>query len=87
FDLVASTRVKEQKQISNRITERLIQVTLKNNSATKKSINVTHQLSTSTSITASDLKYTKDNNDKLTFATEVAPDKELIFTFRERSEY
>ncbi len=87
FDLVASTRVKEQKQISNRITERLIQVTLKNNSATKKSINVTHQLSTSTSLTASDLKYTKDNNDKLTFATEVAPDKELIFTFRERSEY
>lgn len=87
FDLVASTRVKEQKQISNRVTERLIQVTLKNNSATKKSINVTHQLSTSTSIIQSDLKYTKDNNDKLTFATELAADKELIFTFRERSEY
>ncbi len=87
FDLVASTRVKEQKQISSRVTERLIQVTLKNNSATKKSIKVTHQLDTNTNITQSDLKYTKDSNDKVTFATEIAPDKELIFTFRERSEY
>lgn len=87
FDLVASTRVKEQKQISSRVTERLIQITLKNNSALKKAIKVTHQLETSTSITQSDLKYTKDSNDKVTFITEIAPDKELIFTFRERSEY
>jgi len=87
FDLVASTRVKEQKQVSNRVTERLIQVTLKNNSATKKSIKVTHQLDTSTSIIQSDLKYTKDSNDKLSFSVDIAPDKEYIFTFRERSEY
>ena len=87
FDLVASTRVKEQKQISQRVSERVIQVTLKNNSATKKSINVLHQLSTSTRITQSDQKYTKDANDKVTYTIEIAPDKEVIFSFTERSEY
>ncbi|MDD4309554.1 MAG: DUF4139 domain-containing protein, partial [Candidatus Cloacimonetes bacterium] len=87
FDLVASTRVKEQKQISQRVSERVIQVTLKNNSATKKSINVLHQLSTSTRITESDRKYDKDANDKVTYTIEIAPDKEVIFSFTERSEY
>jgi len=87
FDLVASTRVKEQKQVSQRVTERLIQVTLKNNSETKKTINITHQLDTNTTLIQSDLKYTKDSNDKVTFTTDVDPSKELIFTFKERSEY
>ncbi len=87
FDLVASTRVKEQKQVSTRINERLIQVTLKNNSATKKTIKVTHQLPSSTRIVASDVKYTTDNNDLASFSVEIAPDKEIIYTFKERSEY
>ncbi len=87
FDLMASTRVKEQKQVSQRVTERLIQVTLKNNSETKKTINITHQLDTNTTLIQSDLKYTKDSNDKVTFTTDVDPSKELIFTFKERSEY
>jgi hypothetical protein len=87
FDLVASTRVKEQKQVSTRINERVIQVTLKNNSATKKTIKVTHQLPSSTRIVASDVNYTKDNNDLATFSVEIAPDKEIVYTFKERSEY
>ncbi|GAB1468472.1 DUF4139 domain-containing protein [Candidatus Cloacimonadota bacterium] len=87
FDLVASTRVKDQKQVSTRVSERVIQVTLKNNSDAAKTINVIHQLATSTRIIDSDQKYTADKNDKVTFTLEIAPNKELIYSFKERSEY
>ncbi|MEN6445840.1 MAG: DUF4139 domain-containing protein [Candidatus Cloacimonas sp.] len=87
FDLVASTRVKEQTQISKKVSERLIQITLRNNSEAKKTIKVTHQLSSNTSIVEADYKYTKDDNDKVTFSFDIAPDKEVVWTFRERSEY
>lgn len=87
FDLVASTRVKEQTQISKKVSERLIQITLRNNSEAKKTIKVTHQLSSNTSIVEADYKYTKDDNDKVTFSIDIAPDKEVVWTFRERSEY
>ncbi|PKN71859.1 MAG: DUF4139 domain-containing protein [Candidatus Cloacimonetes bacterium HGW-Cloacimonetes-3] len=87
FDLVASTRVKEQKQVSTRVSERVLQVTCKNNSDTVKTINVTHQLATSTRIIESEQKYTKDANDKVTFTLEIAPNKEIIYSFKERSEY
>ncbi|HQJ96412.1 MAG TPA: DUF4139 domain-containing protein [Candidatus Cloacimonas sp.] len=86
FDLIASTRLKEQTQISKYITESLIQVTLRNNSDTNKTIKVTHQLSPNTRIVEADYKYTKDNNDKVTFSIDVAPDKEIVWTFRQRSE-
>ncbi|MBP7310861.1 MAG: DUF4139 domain-containing protein, partial [Candidatus Cloacimonetes bacterium] len=87
FDLVASTLVKESKQINNRTTDRLLQITLKNNSASKKTINVIHQLSTNSRILESDRKYTKDTNEKLSFPVEIEPDKQVIFTFKERTEY
>ncbi len=87
FDLVGSTRVKENKQISNKVNERVLQVTLKNNSDKAKKINVLHQLGTGTRIVESDLRYAKDSNDKVTYTVELAPDKEFIFTFRERTEY
>jgi len=87
FDLVASTLVKEQKTVSNRISDRVLQVTLKNNTSAKKTINVVHQLATSTRILESDRKYTTDTNNKVTFAIEIEPDKQVIFTFKERSEY
>ena len=86
FDLIASTRLKEQTQISKYITESLIQVTLRNNSDTNKTIKVTHQLSPNTRIVEADYKYTIDNNDKVTFSIDVAPDKEIVWTFRQRSE-
>jgi len=86
FDLIASTRLKEQTQISKYITESLIQVTLRNNSDTNKTIKVTHHLSPNTRIVEADYKYTKDNNDKVTFSIDVAPDKEIVWTFRQRSE-
>jgi len=87
FDLIASTRLKEQTQISKYITERLIQITLRNNSNKNKTIKVTHQLSPNTRIVEADYKYTIDNNDKVTFSIDIAPDKEIVWTFRERSEY
>lgn len=87
FDLIASTRLKEQTQISKYITERLIQITLRNNSNKNKTIKVTHQLSPNTRIVEADYKYTIDNNDNVTFSIDIAPDKEIVWTFRERSEY
>ncbi|HNW24265.1 MAG TPA: DUF4139 domain-containing protein [Candidatus Cloacimonas sp.] len=87
FDLVASTRLKEQTQVTKSITERLIQITLKNNSADKKTIKVTHQLSPNTRIIDADYKYIQDKNDKVTFSIDIARDQELVWTFRERSEY
>ncbi len=87
FDLVASTRLKEQTQVTKSITERLIQITLKNNSADKKTIKVTHQLSPNTRIIDAEYKYIQDKNDKVTFSIDIARDQELVWTFRERSEY
>jgi ABC-type transport system involved in Fe-S cluster assembly fused permease/ATPase subunit len=79
--------LKEQTQISKYITERLIQITLRNNSNKNKTIKVTHQLSPNTRIVEADYKYTIDNNDNVTFSIDIAPDKEIVWTFRERSEY
>ena len=87
FDLVASTLVKESKQVSPRVTDRLLQITLKNNSASKKTVNVIHQLSTNTRILEAERKYSIDTNEKVTFPVEIEPDKQVIFTFKERSEY
>ncbi|MDY0152773.1 MAG: DUF4139 domain-containing protein [Candidatus Cloacimonas sp.] len=87
FDLVASSYVKDQRQISPRVSEREIQVTLKNNSATAKSIDVIHQIGTGTRIVESAQKYTKVTDEKVVFTVNVAPDKQVIFTFKERSEY
>jgi len=87
FDLVGKSLVKEQKTISNRVSERTIQITLRNNSKEKKSIEVTHQLDGNSKILRSDQEYKLDNDLKATFTIEVQPDKEVIFSFLVRSEY
>jgi hypothetical protein len=87
FDLVGRTLVKDQKTISNRVSERTIQVTLRNNSKDVKSIDVIHQLNANTRIVSKEPKFTLDNELKAKFEIEIQPDKEVIFTFVERSEY
>lgn len=87
FDLVASTLVGKTTQVSTRITDKVLQITLRNNSASKKTINVIYTLSSNARILEADRKYTIDNNNKLTFPVEIDPDKEVIFTFKERTEY
>lgn len=87
FDLVASTLVGKTTQVSTRITDKVLQITLRNNSASKKTINVIYTLSSNARILEADRKYTIDNNNKLTFPVEIDPDKEVIFIFKERIEY
>jgi hypothetical protein len=62
-------RVKEQKQISNRITERLISGDPEEQCRYQKEHTLNHFPHTAL---PPRLQYTKDNNDKHTFATEVA---------------
>ena len=87
FDLVGSTIVKESRTISNRVSERTIQVTLRNNSALKKTINVIHYLNSNTRILSASAKYDLDENLKATFPIQIDPDKEVVFTINERTEY
>jgi len=86
FDLVAKTIVTDQKSIPNRISERTMKVTVRNNSKETKTIEVIHHTNANSKILHTDRKYeTKDN--KNTFTLEIAADKEAIIVFTERTEW
>lgn len=89
FDLVASTQERDRKNISNKVSEREIYVTLKNNSKETKRINVVHQLSSNAKIVQSpDLRYNYDpNKNNVTYLVELAAGAERSFKFKERSEW
>ena len=87
FDLVASTLVRDQRDLGKNKSERTIQVTLRNNSAEAKTINVLHQLGGNDSIIESNFTHTQDTNLKATFEIAVQPDKEVILNFTVRTEY
>ena len=88
FDLVASTQVRNQKSVSNRVSEREIHLVLKNNSKEAKKINVVHQLSGNAKIVYSDLRYALDpQKNKVTYQVDLAPNAESTFFFRERTEW
>jgi hypothetical protein len=87
FDLVASTVVRDARSISQRVSERTIQVTLRNNSEEAKSIKVYHQLNANSRIVESQRPYEVNNELKATIPIQIAAGEEIIFTFRERSEY
>ncbi|MGC9362443.1 MAG: DUF4139 domain-containing protein, partial [Candidatus Syntrophosphaera sp.] len=89
FDLVGSTMVRNQTQISKNISERSIQITLRNNSTEAKTINVIHQMGGNSRIISvqDDHEYTVDTNNKVTFEIPVQSDGQVILTFRERTEY
>ena len=87
FDLVGETIVKDSRTLSQRVTERTIQVTLRNNAKDKKKIDVIHMLNSNTRIISASIPYTQDKNLKVTLPVEIIPDKEVIFTIVERTEY
>jgi len=86
FDLVASTLSKDQTNVSKKVTERTVQVTLRNNSSQTRIIRVVHQMSGNTRIIQHDLTPEIDSDNKATFSVEVKADAQVIFSFRERSE-
>lgn len=87
FDLVATTLSKDQTNPSRNVSERTIQVTIRNNSDEEKSIDVLYQLGGNTKIISSDIKPEIDTNQKATFTVKVPKDYQAIFSFRERTEY
>ena len=87
FDLVASTLVRDHKDLGSRRSERTVQVTLRNNSAEAKTINVLHQLGGNDRITESNFSHTEDTNMKSTFEIPIQSDKEVILSFTVRTEY
>lgn len=88
FDLVASSQVRNQKVITQRVSEREIHFNLKNNSNERKSINVIHYLSGNAKIVESQLRYALDSvKNQVTYTVEIAPNGETSFFLRERSEY
>ena len=88
FDLVASSDVRNQKSISNRVSEREIHVNLKNNSKETKSINVVHTLGGNARIVQSELRYQHDTvTNKVTYVIDIPSGGEKNFWFRERSEW
>ncbi len=87
FDLIGRSQVLDSKSVTNKISDRTIQLTLKNNSKDKKKIEVFHQLSPYSRITNSEREYTVDRDKKVKFEVEIQPDKEVVFKFFERTEY
>ena len=87
FDLVASTLSKDRKNISKKVSECTLQVTIRNNSNEEKTIDVFYQLGGNARIIRSDIKPEIDSNNKATFTVKVPKDSQTIFTFRERTEY
>jgi len=87
FDIVASTLSKDRKNISRNVSEQTIQVTIRNNSNEEKTIDVFYQLGGNARIIRSDIKPEIDSNNKATFTVKVPKDSQIIFTFRERTEY
>lgn len=87
FDLVASTMVRDQANLGRNVSERTIQVTLRNNSKDVKTIQVIHQMNGNTRLVQNDIKPEIDTNNKATFKVEIRPDTQIIFNFRERTEY
>lgn len=87
FDIVATTLEKDRANISRTVTERTIQVTIRNNSKESKTIIVTHPMNGNTKIIKHDVKPDIDSNNLAKFSVTVKPDKQTIFTFRERTEY
>lgn len=85
FDLVGKTMVLTQKQISQRVSERTVQITLRNNSLENKSIGVLYQIDPNSKIVSSEKPYDMDQNRKVTFIVDIQPDKEFVFSFVERS--
>jgi len=89
FDLVGKTIVKDRKTISQYISQRTIQVTLRNNSNENKSIDVIHNLGTNAKIISVEnvTQPTVDEYNNATFKINIAPNQEIIFSFVERTEY
>ena len=87
FDIVASTLSKDQANISRNVSERTIQVTIRNNSDEEKTIDVFYQLGGNTRIIRSDINPEIDTNNKATFLVTVPKNTQAIFSFRERTEY
>ena len=89
FDLVGSTMVRNQREISKNTSERTIQITLRNNSAEIKKIDVIHQMGGNSRIleVQNGHKYTLDTNNKATFEISIKPDEQIILSFVERTEY
>ena len=87
FDLVASTLTKDQANLGRDVSERTIQITLRNNSKEKKTIQVIHYMGGNTKLVQKDIEPEIDTNNKATFLVEIEPDAQRIFSFRERTEY
>ena len=87
FDIVASTLSKDRAYISDRVSERTVQVTIRNNSDEEKTIDVFYQLGGNTRILRSDIKPEIDTNNRATFLVKVPKNTQAIFSFRERTEY
>ncbi len=87
FDLVGKSMVTNQRTVSQRVSERTVQVTMRNNSLENKSIGVLYQLNANTKIISSEKPYDTDQNRKVTFVVDIQPNKEFVFSFVERTEY
>lgn len=88
FDLVGITTTVESKTISNKIYEKEMKVTLKNNSQEEKRINVVYDLGTNAKIVRSDLRYNFDEVKRtINHTVTLGANEEMSFNFRERTEW
>lgn len=88
FDLVGITTTVESKTISNRVYEKEMMVTLKNNSKEEKRINVVYGLSSNAKIVKSDLRYNLDEVKRtINYTVTIPANEETSFKFRERTEW
>ena len=86
FDLVAETVTVEYLNLSNKIFEREMKVTLKNRSNKSKTITITHHLHGNWTIMKNNLPFSKKNASQIEFIKELKADEVYELTWTERIE-
>ncbi len=86
FDLVGETITVERLNISKRITESELKVTLKNRSGKKKTVTIIHDLYGNWSILKNSLPFIKKNASLIEFEKELKPNEVYELTWTQRIE-
>jgi hypothetical protein len=87
FDLVGETVTKDNRRISNRITEKDMEVTLRNQSSQPKTIIIEHAIGGSWQIFNESQSYKKENAYLISFEVTIKPEEEKKISWTERTSY
>jgi hypothetical protein len=87
FDLVGETVIKEERRISNRVTEKDLEISLRNQSTQSRTIVIEHTLSGFWEIFKETQSYKKESARIIQFEVTLKPEEERKINWTERISY